>query len=265
MMHLPDAALPRSADLALQELQDAIDGVQLYAERVELARRRFEAENRQGNVTFDAIKGTLTSMCGGVRRCMYCEDSRADQVEHFRPKAFYPEFVFVWLNYLYACGYCNSVKRHHFRLLADTGDYFDLKRSRRDPVAEPAIGSVVLLDPRREDPLQYLSLDLVDTFCFVPRHDVGTPEHARAEYTISCLELNDRDALTHVRAQAYGNYRARLREYVALRGTPEAAHLARALVRIHHPTVWSEMKSQSVHLPDLTALFTAAPEALHWQ
>ena len=33
-------------------------------------------------------------MCAGAKRCMYCEDSAADEVEHHLPKNLYPEFVF---------------------------------------------------------------------------------------------------------------------------------------------------------------------------
>ena len=55
----------------------------------------------------------LSAMCHGPRRCMYCEDSAADEVEHFRPTDLYPEFVFAWMNYLYACGPCNVRKKNH--------------------------------------------------------------------------------------------------------------------------------------------------------
>ncbi|MBX3729546.1 MAG: hypothetical protein KF858_10215 [Candidatus Sumerlaeia bacterium] len=39
---------------------------------------------------------------------MYCEDSRATDIEHIRPKEHYPEVAFVWENYAYACNVCNQ-------------------------------------------------------------------------------------------------------------------------------------------------------------
>ena len=48
---------------------------------------------------------------------MYCEDSVADEVEHFRPKDLYPDVVFAWRNYLYACGQCNGGKNNRFSIV----------------------------------------------------------------------------------------------------------------------------------------------------
>lgn len=143
-------------------------------------------------------------------------------------------------------------------------EYIDLIRRRTDQVVEPRSGPAVLIDPRRDDPLQYLSLDLIDTFWFVPRHAEGTREHARAEYTIKCLKLNERDYLPRARQEAYAGYRARLVEYVEARDTGRAEHLAKAISRCGHRAVWAEMKAQSFLLPDLAELFAAAPEASAW-
>src|ERR1022692_1919930 len=113
MIRIPHVDLSEPAHSALIALQAEIDAVPIYADRVKLARDRFKVENRVENATFGVIRRTLASMCAGACRCMYCEDSAANEVEHFRPKTFYPELVFVWLNYLYTCGPCNRVKRSH--------------------------------------------------------------------------------------------------------------------------------------------------------
>jgi uncharacterized protein (TIGR02646 family) len=260
MMKIEQSALPASADRALMDLQLHIDSHPTFPERVERARQRFSAENRAGNPTFDAVRKTLVSMCCGASRCMYCEDSAADEIEHFRPKCFYPHLVFVWLNYLYACGACNRAKSSHFRILSGNGEYIDLAQ-KPGAMEEPASGAVVLLDPRVDDPLKFLSLDLIDTFHFVPRYEEGTVEHARAEYTIARLKLNERDILPFARREAFGHYQARLREYIGARGTPVGERLAAAIRRCGHPTVWAEMKAQSPRISNLRELFAAAPEA----
>jgi hypothetical protein len=142
--------------------------------------------------------------------------------------------------------------------------YVDLKPGRTDVVAEPPNGLTALIDPKKEDPLLYLSIDLRDTFWFLPRHAPGTSDHARAQYTIDRLKLNERDYLPQARKAAYATYRARLREYVEVRGTNQAAFLAKAIARYDHPSVWTEMKAQSSLIPDLAPLFAAAPEAVGW-
>jgi len=39
---------------------------------------------------FQTLKNTLSAMCVGNQRCMYCEDSEANEIEHRRPKSLYP-------------------------------------------------------------------------------------------------------------------------------------------------------------------------------
>ncbi|HYU32648.1 MAG TPA: HNH endonuclease [Thermoanaerobaculia bacterium] len=76
-------------------------------------------------------------MATGRMRCMYCEDSAGSDLEHFWPRAAYPERAFTWENLLFACSHCNSnVKRHQFPL--------------------DASGQPLLLDPTQDEPLDHL-------------------------------------------------------------------------------------------------------------
>jgi len=60
------------------------------------------------------------------------EDAPADEVEHHSPKDLYPELVFVWRNYLYACGPCNRRKNNHFSIIdIQTEALVDVSRARR--------------------------------------------------------------------------------------------------------------------------------------
>ena len=94
----------------------------------------------------------------------------------------------------------------------------------------------------------------------------GTREHERAEYTIKILKLND--TLPAARAEAYGNYHARLAKYILWqnRGKTENALLKirREFRTSAHPTVWFEMKRQQERFADLQELFAEVPEALQW-
>jgi hypothetical protein len=200
---------------------------------------------------------------------VYCEDSCADEVEHIKPKDLYPESTFLWDNYVYACGPCNGPKNNHFAVFSiATGLQADVTRGRLGPVVEPEPGSPVLINPRWEDPLKFMELDLVDTFLFLPTKPKGSKDFERADYTIRVLKLNERDVLLKARKEAYDSYEARLSRYITLRDEGEPViklkKRVRALKRMQHPTVWKEMKRQHSLIPTLNQLFADAPEALAW-
>ena len=266
MIKLPNVRLPSVANARLQVWQSQVDAAGDYAAQVLAAKDRF---TRYANsAAFDEVRRALARLCHGPRRCCYCEDSVADEIEHIKPKDLYPELVFVWLNYLYACGRCNGGKRHSFAIFSAAGEVVNITRPRQALAVAPPPGLAVLIDPRGEDALQYLQLDLRATFKFVPLAAQGSREFQRAEYTINVLKLNDRDELLRARRRAYENYRARLHEYLEQRrqgaSTTRLRRFKSGLQREGHPTVWAEMKRQQARLPELKQLFAAVPEALGW-
>lgn len=275
MIRLHDARLPARVRAVLSRWQREIDSLTEYEHRVAEAKRRWPSRNRSQNKTFREIRRVLTQMCSGARRCCYCEDSYADEVEHIRPKDLYPEQTYVWSNLLYACGPCNGPKNNKFAVFADAdGALVDVARMRSAPgsapvaIVEPISGAPVLLDPRAEDPMDFLELDLLGTFFIQPRAEEGSRDFERAVYTIDTLRLNRRDALVKARAEAFVSYRARLREYVFERdaGTSQRrlARLVRAVRDMQHPFVWAEMQRSGTRRADLRRLFEAAPESLTW-
>lgn len=264
MIQIPPADLPTGVSRALAGYQARVDREPDYARRVELAAARFKRYNRADNPVFREIRRMLDSMCAGARRCMYCEDSAADEVEHHHPKNLFPDLAFVWTNYLYACGPCNGPKNNRFAVLAK-GKLREVTRRPGDPVKRPVAGRTALLHPRLESALDFMTLDIAgDTFLFVP-----TARHPRrAEYTLEILGLNNRDYLRRARREAYESYRARVREYISERdagaGQAKLDLLVDALRRMQHPTVWHEMRRQRTLIPELARLFRQAPEALSW-
>ncbi len=268
MLRLPSIDLPDQAAARLWEYQGEVDAESTYSKQLEAAKTLFSSRNRASNRTFKVVRAKLHEMCGGVRRCGYCEDSMADEVEHIWPKSLYPERVFSWQNYLYACGPCNGPKNNDFRVFArGTGDTVDVTRKRNDPVVPPIKGDPVLIDPRIDDPLVHLELDIPATFFFVPLEDDDGRSLERAEYTIELLQLNGR-GLDEARRVMYRAYRSTLYEYADRRENGEAiadlAHLRDAVRKYSHPTVWAEMKRQWELHKELRALFERAPEALDW-
>ena len=92
----------------------------------------------KSTVRFQEVRNTLSSMCSGIERCMYCEDSVATDIDHYEPKAQVPLKAFEWTNYLAACSGCNSnYKRSEFPRDAD--------------------GNRLLLDPTHDDPDEHLT------------------------------------------------------------------------------------------------------------
>lgn len=261
MLRIGPQALPERAAAQLGVWQGQVAAAGDYAQRVAEARRLFQRSNTRRQSTFRAVRAALAELCAGARRCMYCEDSAADEVEHFRPKALYPDLAFAWDNYLYACGPCNLVKGQRFAVLRSRR-LIEVTRPAGAPVQPPVAGAPAPIDPRHEDPLELLELDLRGTLFFVPRAAQGIAR-LRAEYTIELLGLNARDYVVEARREAYGSYRARLSEYARATAS-RRGRLVAALKGMGHPTVWAEMKRQQARLSELRPLFAAAPEALTW-
>ena len=266
MLKIRNGRLRRDVSATLAEYQDDIDRQPNYPLRVERAKRQFATRNRNTNATFNAVKAKLTGMCNDARRCMYCEDSVADEVEHFQPKDLYPELVFAWRNFLYACAPCNGPKNNRFGVMSGLNDQvINVTRPRGAPIAPPQPGLVALINPLRENPLDFMMLDLQGTFEFTPLAAPGTGDRLRTEYTLEILRLNERDYLIEARENAFGGFRARLSEYVQRRrdgaSVRELARLRRGIQRAPHPTIWAEMKRQHAYHPALAQLFRGAPEA----
>ena len=267
MLQLPKIELGSKWQKYLNQWQQEINGLASYSEKVEQAKAKYE--NKIKTVTFKNIRGTLATMCSGNRRCCYCEDSCADEVEHIRPKSLYPEFVFVWENYLYACGLCNPKKNNKYAVIVGN-KIQPITRKKNDPIVPPPVGNDAFINPRIENPLDFLELDLGDdlidgTFLFQPCYGLAknSPNFQRAEYTINILDLN-RDVLLKGRKEAALNYRARLQEIQQEKLDVKRQRLIAEFKKMSYPTVWQEMKNQRKNLPSIYSLIKESPEILGW-
>jgi uncharacterized protein (TIGR02646 family) len=73
------------------------------------------------------------------RKCVDCEVIAAKDIEHFYPKAKYPDRMFSWENFLLGCKNCNNAKVAHFPL--------------------DGAGNHLLIDPCADEPLDYFVWD----------------------------------------------------------------------------------------------------------
>jgi uncharacterized protein (TIGR02646 family) len=109
------------------------------------------------------VREALLSMSSGVERCMYCEDSAAHAIEHFWPKARYPERVFCWENLLVVCARCNGFKLARFPL--DRGEPLLIDPTVEDPAlhleTSPRVGRLVARDgsPKGQTTIDVLRLN----------------------------------------------------------------------------------------------------------
>ena len=262
----------------LQEFQDTIDAESGFAKKTAKAKAMFASKNTKANSTFNEVKKCLTQMCNSTKRCVYCEDSVADEVEHIYPKDLYPEKCFSWENYVYACGPCNGPKNNKFAIFKKSGNTFiEVNPPKGTAPAQPPEGESALINPRTESPLEFAILDLANSFKFYPLPNISARNKKKADYTFNeVLRLNheEREPLRQARENAYSMYKARLFEYVtkATANAPVARlnKLKDNILKENHPTVWKEMQRYyQLNLlngidSELKQLFDKAPEALTW-
>lgn len=274
MLRLIDVSLPTLAAGQLQSWQAVVDNEPSFAEQVSAAKVQFKAKNIVSNATFKVVRARLIEMHGELIRCAYCEDSVADEVEHIYPKDIFPDRVFKWENYTYACGPCNGPKNNKFSIfLASDGSEQDITppHPKQRPAgwtqAMPPAGDALLIDPRREDPLDFLWLDLMGTHRIDPIASLSTRNKRRAEYTRDTLDLN-RAFLTKARRNALYSTFATFEKYDSLKaGGASATELfphVETIKTMVHRTVWKEMIRQRNLIQTLDSLFCANPEALGW-
>jgi uncharacterized protein (TIGR02646 family) len=121
-----------------------------------------------------AVLATLQRMMGERQRCMYCLDSHGTDIDHFWPKAPFPERLFVWPNLLLCCAECGRLK----------GDEFPLSD-----------GEPLLIDPTAEDPWLHLDFDPLTGNIVARFHPDRNNYSEKGARTVEMLHLDRREAL----------------------------------------------------------------------
>lgn len=248
----------------LRRYQQRLNGLGDYELACRRGATRFKSYNRAINPVFEHIRDKLKEMCPPRLRCMYCEEGEARMIDHFHPKSVYPDRVFMWENYIYVCHGCNQDKAAQFAIF----DANDARIPVKKTTSPPPDGEPVLINPRFEDPLAWLAIDLNSGFV-VPIPTLSVREVERAIYTIDVLNLN-RDPLPSGRIAAFDFFLARLELY-SKRRFDEPHRVFRKML---HQSVWQEMKRQTRRWfdfpdrngtkPEFISLFEAIPEAMEW-
>jgi HNH endonuclease len=297
MLELKNTSSLDAATLLHLTNQQAIIDALPVNQQAEKAGNLWDAKRsaQPGRDAFKVIKGELLSMCVSTELCNYCEHNEATDVEHIYPKSFFPGRTFKWANYLLACKQCHRVLNTEYKLdkfyvfsPARSSTATELRRKQRPPSDDAAF-----INPRVEDPMVYLSLDIKEkSFHLIPHPDLTDPRDiAKAERTLSVLQIGEREALANAREAALIFFQHRLDQYRKVEATStweeleefvQDPHLLnransfaaerqlmmdnikKSIMGHQHPTVWREMQRQHLTLNKSKRLFQAVPIALTW-
>lgn len=259
-----------------------------FVNQVKAASKKWDSKSSSdiGKSTFEEVKQKMEELFGMQRVCHYCEHNEPSDIEHIYPKSLYPRRAFLWKNYLFACKKCNTdCKSDRFAVWTTQNQRFNLPRNQ-----EPVEGQNLLIDPRTENPEDFLIINL-NTFEFEIIPSAGTFEFEKASYTVDLLKLNQRDLLIQARKNFYNHCYDSLERLCRIREAATTEELRQILrpnddvefdlplaqlkeditetyrmsILSHaHRSVWRAIQLQSISYPKWDALFTRLPEALHW-
>lgn len=171
MRHVVRQPLAPNDAIALAKRQRAVDAERANGDLD--VQQRWKIARRTNLLR--RVLQTLARMAGPAERCMYCLDSHGTDIEHWRPKARFPERMFVWENLLLCCAECGRWKGDEFPTTVD--------------------GQILLIDPTTADPWSHLDFDPL-TGMLAPRFDPVTELFdPRGEATIALLRYAERDAM----------------------------------------------------------------------
>lgn len=187
MIHVPRSAKPQilqqNEQTWLAELRTAHAAVVAATNDEDRKQAAKEFKNKQSRYAHPEVRRALVAMFGenGLTKCAFCEAHVSHisdaHIEHFRPKADFLDFTFVWENLLIACTVCNrDYKKTQFPTDSD--------------------GSPLLIDPTVDLPEAHLDF----VWDEVTKLATVAPRDQQGRETERCLGLN-RDELRASRSQ----------------------------------------------------------------
>lgn len=169
---------------------------------------------RQTKTIDGLVVGTLCKMAGNRARCMFCEDSRGADIEHFWPKKKYPGRTFEWENMLLVCTPCG--------------------RQKGDRLALDAQNRPLLINPTNENPWSFLYFE-ANTGIITARYDANTGKpNPKGEHTTDpkVLPINN-EAITEGRLRTKRSILRAVETYLKSPGNAEAEEELLASIRDH--------------------------------
>lgn len=297
MLRIPSCNnLSSATNTHLATQQADINQQSSYQTKVERAKSLWQSKESSPTkkTAFAEIKAQLKELAVAKLYCNYCEHGETYDIEHIFPKSLFPERAFQWENYLYACKACNmGEKVDKFEVFPPVNGTttIDIRPKRKPRIyTQPPSAASVLINPRIEDPMDFLVLDLA-AGTFISQPNINAKDTIRANYTIKLIQLNEREGLVQARQNICKLLWQQLQKYAQIKQTstlkelqtivPEYSfgetfqnleqdqqnlltNIQNTILRSTHQTVWAEMKRQRQTIPQLNDIFTQVPEALEW-
>lgn len=200
----------------------------------------------------EALKQALLQTSYG--KCAYCEcdlteESKYMEVEHFRDKDSYPDYVASWSNLLPSCKRCNGAKGSHDTVVepivnpyeTDPINHFEFRLYRfraKSPLAASTIGTLDLNNPTRVVPVRF---------------EVGESIHEALQTASGILETFKNNSATRTKNRLISTIRGILAEC-----QPASSYAATAASVVHSDKTYTEiigeMKRLAVWNDELDAL-----------
>jgi len=218
---------PTLPETTTKRMQKEADAILASSDQKQEAERRHN--NARKTIWYASVVKALKDMSGVGERCMFCSGSESSQVEHFKPKAVFPEEAMMWDNLLWVCGICNQSK----------GDRFP-------PYTGPG-GQII--DPTIENVWDFFFIDEYGNLTPKWRTDLNSLD-PRAKSTVENLAL-DRDALQQTRQQRIEDLKVRIEDSLS---RYRAGELSRAQLE-GRCREWRKQPFQ----PDVADYFLAGP------
>jgi uncharacterized protein (TIGR02646 family) len=278
----------------LKKLQGQIDTLSTYKAQVKGAKVLWQNKKKTNpqKAAFNRVEKELQKIAIGANHyCNYCEANVGTTIEHIYPRGLFPNKTFVWENYLWTCKECNGKhKVSQFQIFKDSNSSEIIDLIKDYSFVRPPNEDSVFINPRVENPLDYLQLDLESGLFASKEESTNSRAYKRAFYTLETLQLNARQDLVASRQKAYQTYQDLLQQYINIQKStsPEALiaifsisnntkrapwekqkslanlEFQKAFMDQAHPTVWKEMQRQFESIPSLKKLFQQVPEVLDW-
>ncbi|MFK7797783.1 MAG: hypothetical protein AB8E82_10050, partial [Aureispira sp.] len=189
-MLTPSSNSQQPKDSTLETLavsQAEIDAQPTYEAEISTAKAYWK--NRTNNAAFTDIKTCLKDRASAKKYCCYCEHNEFSDIEHFYPKTLFPKKAFIWENYLYVCGVCNSKYKNDTFSIFVGNNVLDVSPTTPRVYAEPATTDSVLINPNEENPMDFLFLNLRTGVYIANFLNEDERTEIRAEYTLEVLNL----------------------------------------------------------------------------
>lgn len=277
----------------LQKLQGEIDALPTYKAQVKKAKVLWQNKKKTNaqKAAFNRVEKELQKIAIGLPNyCNYCEANIGTSIEHIYPRGLYPDKTFIWENYLWSCKQCNGKhKVSQFQIFKSPSSAETINLVKDYRFIPPLNDDAVFINPRIDNPLDYLELDLESGLFEHKEKDSNTRAYKRALYTIETLQLNARKGLVANRQKAYLTYQNLLQQYIDIQKSTSTEilkavyplskntaqlpfeaqkkqaglDLKKTLFNQAHPTVWLEMQRQAQAIPNLHKYFLQAPELMN--